>query len=337
MHRTLAGKCLGDHSSLSDVFGLRRVVLVCVKHSLSPSVKAGGYGTAGWAVGGDIIIDVHKLIEVDIEIPKEDGSFTSLRDVAAACSKGKDPVEPSRPDSQHRRVEDSSSLRQYDSASQAVASFLHGSLSLSSTEVPLHTQLSPLITSTPAFGSASGFSPSSGNLNASSPFSFSGSLSRQLSQGSATNSTLSDPASGGSISRSISTALTTPALSPVVDSSTAGSNRLQENYRATVSNADPFGYLNQPSNFPPSGEPFFIPPHYSQRLGPWADAPGMGSFFGEMTFPFPAQAEPIHPFCYVSFGAGMRQKEVDTYTANHKLEARYLMGSGDGISYHVPL
>jgi len=48
----------------------------CSKHSLSPSVKAGGYGTAGWSIGGDIIIDVSKLTEIDIEVPKEDGSFT---------------------------------------------------------------------------------------------------------------------------------------------------------------------------------------------------------------------------------------------------------------------
>lgn len=53
--------------------------------------------------------------------------------------------------------------------------------------------------------------------------------------------------------------------------------------------------------------------------------------------PMPVHVEPIHPYAYVTFGAGMRQKEVDNFTAKHKLEARYLAGTGDGIPYHVPL
>ena len=51
----------------------------------------------------------------------------------------------------------------------------------------------------------------------------------------------------------------------------------------------------------------------------------------------PVHAEPIHPHAFVTFGAGMRQKEIDTFTAKEKLEARYISGSGDGIPYHVPL
>jgi hypothetical protein len=50
----------------------------------------------------------------------------------------------------------------------------------------------------------------------------------------------------------------------------------------------------------------------------------------------PVQAEPIYPHAFVTFGAGMRQKEIDTFTAKEKLEARYLTGAGDGIPYHVP-
>jgi hypothetical protein len=157
--RMLAGMYFINCCSSSNISGLGRIVLVCVKHSLSPSVKAGGYGTAGWAVGGDIIIDVNKLVEIDIEIPKADGSFTSLRDVAPAGSKGKDAVQPSAGGGQGRREEDSN-LRHYDSASQAVASFLQGPL-LSSSEsnaFSLAAQLPALMTSTSAFDSASGFS-----------------------------------------------------------------------------------------------------------------------------------------------------------------------------------
>jgi hypothetical protein len=57
--------------------------------------------------------------------------------------------------------------------------------------------------------------------------------------------------------------------------------------------------------------------------------------FGQVQLP--AQAEPIYPHAYVTFGAGMRQKEIDTFTAKHKLEARYITGNGDGIPYYVPL
>jgi hypothetical protein len=62
----------------------------------------------------------------------------------------------------------------------------------------------------------------------------------------------------------------------------------------------------------------------------------------QMNLDMQAQAEPVHPHAFVTFGAGMRQKEIDTYTAQHKLEARYTSGGAgdgdvDGIPYHVPL
>jgi hypothetical protein len=65
----------------------------------------------------------------------------------------------------------------------------------------------------------------------------------------------------------------------------------------------------------------------------------------QMNLDMQAQAEPVHPHAFVTFGAGMRQKEIDTFTAQHKLEANYASGAathagegdGDGIPYHVPL
>ena len=53
--------------------------------------------------------------------------------------------------------------------------------------------------------------------------------------------------------------------------------------------------------------------------------------------PLRVEVEPMYPHAFVTFGAGMRQKEIDTFTAEHKLEACYLTGHGDGIPYHVPL
>ncbi len=48
------------------------VMLFCLKHSLSPSIKAGGYGTAGWAVGGDVVLDMSRILDMDIEVPSPD-------------------------------------------------------------------------------------------------------------------------------------------------------------------------------------------------------------------------------------------------------------------------
>jgi hypothetical protein len=51
-----------------------------------------------------------------------------------------------------------------------------------------------------------------------------------------------------------------------------------------------------------------------------------------------SQLEPPYPHVYVTFGSGMRQKEIDTYTAKNPVEVKFSSGSGGGtIPYHVPL
>lgn len=52
-------------------------------------MKAGGLGTHGQAIQGDVIIDVSLLNEVHIEAPKEDGGFLSLRDMDPPKRAGK--------------------------------------------------------------------------------------------------------------------------------------------------------------------------------------------------------------------------------------------------------
>jgi hypothetical protein len=117
-----------------------RVVLFCNKHGLSPSVKAGGYGTGGWAINGDIVIDLSRMHDMDIEPPQSDGGgYTSLRDTAQFADKGKarvgQPVlDLSGPATKKRvfEADDAStsgippSAWLYNTASAAVASFLHG-------------------------------------------------------------------------------------------------------------------------------------------------------------------------------------------------------------------
>ena len=92
------------------------------------------------------------------------------------------------------------------------------------------------------------------------------------------------------------------------------------------SNADPFGYLDEPVAKAP---PVLIPMNYpTTSLTAWGARDATEG---------PAQSEPIHPHAFVTFGAGMRQKQIDEFTDKNKLEARYISGSGDGIPYHVPL
>jgi len=42
------------------------------------------------------------------------------------------------------------------------------------------------------------------------------------------------------------------------------------------------------------------------------------------------QSRSRSPAAFVKFGAGMRQKEIDKYTAQQKIEARYTAGAMDG-------
>lgn len=50
-----------------------------------------------------------------------------------------------------------------------------------------------------------------------------------------------------------------------------------------------------------------------------------------------SQSEPRYPHVYVSFGAGMLQKEIDMYTADNPVEAKESANGTTGlIPYHVP-
>jgi hypothetical protein len=307
---------------------------------LSPSVKAGGYGTAGWSIGGDIIIDVSKLIEVDIEAPKDDGSFTSLREVAPANSKGKKSQSASSGiNSGKRRREEDANLRVYDSASHAVASFLRGP----SSPAPGHWAGQAMSTDT-----FNGPSPSIRRRpeGPESPRALSYTTSSPLAQ----NSSASSDSGFNSREQSISTLGTTPSPPPQPEVYAVRPGNTNESSNVTAArpsssngpaNSNPFGYLESPNNFPPTPPPTIsLQSHYnpSSVMTSWSSSHGNDfatSPFGQMQIP--AQAVPIHPHAYVTFGAGMRQKEIDIFTAKHKLEARYLTGDGDGIPYHVPL
>ena len=300
---------------------------------MSPSVKAGGYGTAGWAIGGDIIIDVSKLVEVDIEAPKEDGSFTSLRDVAPANSKGKKSQASSGTNSGKRRRDEDANLRVYDSASFAVASFLRGPTfpSRNTVDCPfpsvrrrLDGPESPDVTSNTSLPQELGRDSSD---SSNSEFNSRG-------QSASTFDTIPSPPPVDNINATITsfTAVRTGETNRSVARPASGNG--------SATNSNPFGYLEDPNNFPaPPSTSFHSTYNPPSMTTSWTS--GHGSVFANVG-PFgrmqiPAQAEPIHPYAYVTFGSGMRQKEIDTFTAQHKLEARYVTGDGEGIPYHVPL
>ncbi|KAL1662375.1 hypothetical protein GGF50DRAFT_128775 [Schizophyllum commune] len=300
-----------------DAEDVSKIIRFCAHHGLSPSVKAGGYSTAGWGIGGDIVIDLCKIGECDIEPPHPDGSYTSIRDMAPTNCKGKGkmtvkppptPSEDTQVTGKRRRDHDRDD--DHSLASTAVAGFLAGapfepgpdsrtppttrrrldrqgnssSLAVSPSDMSMHSPPSalPITSSPPTHGSSSINGNSSGRLSAA----------------------------------------------------------------RTTSDSSPFGYLDEPMTTSP------LPPHVVQsNFNPhgrsfegWDTHPNVNTVFANPALPptplaMLAQAVPAHDRAFVTFGAGLRQKEVDVYTAEHPLPARAMGGSGMGfgrIPYHVP-
>ncbi|KAJ6578904.1 hypothetical protein DFH09DRAFT_908914 [Mycena vulgaris] len=297
-----------------DAEDVSKIILFCAKHSLSPSVKAGGYGTAGWAIGGDIIVDMSKLIDIDIEAPLAGGGYTSLRD-QDVINKLKD----NGPSGKRRREEDSA-LRFSDAASETVANFLRGP-HRPGWDMPAQTVRRRVDPPPPAPAPA----PPTARV-------------RQISldSGSGSDSNSDESGDGGehrTRATSDSTARTSPSRSPDPSSSNATSH--------PGFGGDPFGYLNAP-NVPAPAPPSVAQSAYNPRAGPDPWGPRSGTLITNVNLPpvpdslLPSQAEPIYPNAYVTFGAGMRQKEIDTFTANNQLQAHSLAGGRATIPYHVP-
>ncbi|KAG0708533.1 hypothetical protein DFH29DRAFT_890693 [Suillus ampliporus] len=296
-----------------DTPDVSQVILFCRKHSLSASVKAGGYGTAGWAVGGDIIIDVCKISDIDIEPPAADGSFTSIRDMPLLGSKGKVKAGPQlldRPDtvtSGKRRREEDDELRSYDLASPTVANFLHPGGS----SAPFADR--PLVRRRLETPQMSTYSVTSGNHN----------MTTFLSPDSLPSSIVSPSLASHIPSMDgVTTTVTSPSLMP--DTSSKPSPSLS-------SLNDPFSYLDDmPSNSAPSAA------STSRLAQSMPNALFATPSFLESPTNILTYATPIYSHAFVTFGAGKRQKEIDQFSAANPLEAVSLSGGRGAVPYHIP-
>ncbi|KAJ4471539.1 hypothetical protein J3R30DRAFT_3737465 [Lentinula aciculospora] len=290
-----------------DAEDVSKIILFCRKHAFSPSVKAGGFGTAGWAVGGDVIIDLNKLVDVDIESPNSENTFTSIRDMAPSNGKGKKPEIASGAKSGKRRREDDDRLRTYHAASGTVAAFLQGQP---------RPDLPP---------------PN---------------LRRRLNE-----SVEYSHANASSSETNLQTVQTIPTLNSVISNVDAPILRIgnvgsgymdgDTGISSAPFNADPFGYLEDRSH---GGYPGRTNLQSTSRTlyeswGSRSNVAGPSVAFTTAPTVFhsiPSQTQAIYPHAYVTFGAGMRQKEIDTFTANNPLSARSISGGQDTIPYHVP-
>lgn len=323
-----------------DARDVSQIVLFCNKHGLSPSVKAGGYGTGGWAINGDIVVDLSRINDMDIEPPQPgSGGYTSLRDTVQSAEKGKarvgEPVLDLSGPATRKRVFEAEAERAASSgfppsvwlnstASAAVASFLHGP-ALPRDSSGEERRLP--VTNRRRLGiDGSALTVSTHSLVAGPPTAHSDPISSSSGSGTSTRS-------AGSATDT-STLAMTPAssLSPRSDSAISPAPPAPftwaEPFDMAPSRPDPFAYIDSidPPMFGHSP-----PTPLASSAAVWgADAALLAHplFAGDdpshLTRPTPP-----HTHAYVSFGAGARQKDVDLFTAAHPLD--------DGVvPYHVP-
>lgn len=69
-----------------DVHDISTVVKFCNAHRLSPSIKSGGFATAGWSIQGEVVIDTSLMDDVKLVVPHRSSPFSSSQsDDHPAC------------------------------------------------------------------------------------------------------------------------------------------------------------------------------------------------------------------------------------------------------------
>jgi len=313
VHNSQIAACVSD-----STYSLRSVILFCRKHSFSASIKAGGYGTAGWAVGGDIVIDLCNINDIDLEPPAADGSFTSIKDMPLVGNKGKVRAGPPLPDmldgpsSAKRRRDEDDELRSYDLASEVVADFLHpGGISTPFADrhpptrrrMDFSTPMSNIPqTSIHPVMSSSSFNPNTSVL-------------MSLSSSSSNVSGPSLPSSHTPAAMTVAPPSSAPEISPPSVSSLG----------------DPFSYLDDVASSP--APPVASTSRLAQSMpnSLFATPSFLESPTNILTY-----ATPIYSHAFMTFGAGKRQKEIDQFSAANPLRAVSLSGGRGAVPYHIP-
>ncbi|KAN0125501.1 hypothetical protein V8E52_000708 [Russula decolorans] len=265
-----------------DAQDVSQAVIFCNKHGLSPSVKAGGYGTGGWAINGDVVIDLSKIQDIDIEPPQQGGGgYTSLRDTALSITKGKacagEPVpDPSGPAAQKRQPEDDAKQKvffflftiHYFANFLTGPTFLPDSFGEEPRRLPVSRPRPSLDPSTFATTPEPSRTPHSDSANSAVP----SALPFAFAEPFETAPSLPDPFAYIDSAEPPMTGVSLPA--------SLGTNMIWDSDAALL--AHPLF----------EGE---VPSHLTRPVPP-------------------------HTHAYVSFGAGAGQKDVDVFTAEHPLE-----------------
>lgn len=96
--------------------------------------------------------------------------------------------------------------------------------------------------------------------------------------------------------------------------------------------ADPFGYLEEGSSEERPAIPSTSQLAQSIPNTMFASPAFLNSVQNTLTY-----ATPIHSRAFITFGAGMRQKEIDQFSAMNPLEAVSLAGGRGAVPYFIPL
>ncbi|KDQ20249.1 hypothetical protein BOTBODRAFT_51605 [Botryobasidium botryosum FD-172 SS1] len=332
-----------------DAQDTSRIVIFCAQHGLSPSARSGGYGTHGWAVEGDVIIDLALIDDIDMELPGPEGEYIGLRDMTP---KGKAPAVPTVPPRKEKgRAVDGSNA--------------HIDSRWTDFSGPFGAPPNVLgrRTAEEAFGPEDEISeeaderPRANRPKAESSGSVPGGGQGQgrSGWGQRTTQVPTPPMGTPEMTASSSANLRSPGeqihltlpqtqlqppsqqqmlISPPLTEAASLSER-------TPSHAESVSSAHSPADAG-SSSPLSPAPHTSSSPFSFPDAPSTStehahaSFGPSTTYFTSSPATPPTPYVYATFGAGARQRQVDEYSAAHPLPGESAFGQPIMVPYHVP-
>ncbi|KAI5117983.1 hypothetical protein M0805_009200 [Coniferiporia weirii] len=391
----------------ADAADVSQILKFCTKHGLFPSIKAGGYGTAGWSINGDIVVDLSNLGGIDIEPPSFDGGFTSLRDTPMPDSKGKEKIRgplanytpvSSNPGKRRRsppsafesglprnplvanflllgdnpspairrRIDSSVDGRDHPSGPDK-ASIETGDMMRQTSDESNMSLSSPRTAVSPFSTFSAVTSPSttsSGALDGEESVVKSDDAVHVVHVEAGLAENVTPESIGQQDKRGVDPVLLVAPTSQAETSTGSLAADVAPSQPPSapsfsVRSADPFGYMSAAPGLSSSLRPQrnYVQPVYQRPAstsftpaGLAASSSGHVPASGGLSVahdPFTAEgspgsafmssnATPLHANAFVTFGAGMKQKDIDIFTAAHPLPATSPSGNTSYIAYHVP-